>query len=248
MDLEALERLGRLRESGVLTDEEFDAQKQRLLTAAELTEPRQADDWIEPPVGNTVRNLLLAGLVFAALSALGLWAYWGAGQRPSSIEQSSQSVVDRQAALPRTTGPKPNRKSGEPDFTDYPAEVFAGPLRFPAEDEWPAPNWSEERSGKVNYGGHFTFTTISCGITCTSDWIVDRRDGRMIRGPEGQSDVQSLTVDTRANSNLMKVVWISSKNDGSGETSPPCFSQNFVWSGKAFRPLTNRVEVKCPAG
>lgn len=246
MDLEALERLGRLKESGVLTDEEFDAQKQRLLSSAEQSESSQTGDWDEPPVRNSSRTLLIVGLVVAALSAFGLFAYWREGHQPSSIEQSPHNAVNGQAALPRATAPKPNRKNGKADFTDYPAEVFAGPLRFPAEEEWPTGNWSEYRSQKVNFGGHFTFTPIGCGTECTSDWIVDRTDGRMIRGPEGQSDAQSLTVDTRANSNLMKVIWISSKNDGSGETYPPCFSQNFVWTGQGFHPLSKRGEANCP--
>jgi len=133
------------------------------------------------------------------------------------------------------------------EFARYSVRVFSGPLKFPSEDKWPDANWREDAHTAINFGGHFTFLTLSCGISCSSDWIIDRKTGQMIRAPEGGADVQSFRVDTRPNSNLMKMLSVSSRNDGSGDIFPPCFSQNFVWTGKAFHPLSKRIETKCPS-
>jgi hypothetical protein len=133
-----------------------------------------------------------------------------------------------------------------PDFTDYPATVYRGPLRFPREVEWPDANWKVDAAGKINFAGHFTHVTISCGIACTSDWIVDRENGRMIRVPAGPAGIEVASIDTRADSNLMKISWVSSRNDGSGDTVPPCFIQFYIWTGYTLSPLANRVEGKCP--
>ena len=132
------------------------------------------------------------------------------------------------------------------DLGDYPAKVFSGPLRFPKEKEWPDPNWHEDAATGINFGGHFTHVIINCGIACNSVWVVDRTNGRMIRPPEGEEDVEHLSIETRPNSSLMKVFWVTSPNNGSGEISPPCFKQDFIWTGTAFRALAKRIEVTCP--
>lgn len=69
----------------------------------------------------------------------------------------------------------------------------------------------------------------------------------MIRVPVGEPDVEAFSIDTRANSNLMRIVWVSSRNDGSGDIFPPCFRQDYVWTGKAFRALSRRSPAGCPA-
>jgi hypothetical protein len=163
-----------------------------------------------------------------------------------ATERSDQAGVDQRERTATAIGSEGDDKSVAPDFSDYPAKVFAGPLRFPKEDEWPDPNWRENAATGINFGGHFTHVIINCGIACNSDWIVDRRNGETIRAPEGEADVEALSIETRPNSDLMKIIWVSSRNDGSGATFPPCFKQNFVWMGEAFRALSSRIETKCP--
>jgi len=133
-----------------------------------------------------------------------------------------------------------------PDFGDYPTAVYKGPLRFPNERDWPDAHWAENAALKVNFAGHFTHIIISCGIACTSDWIIDRRNARMFRTPTGAGDVEPLKIETRADSNLMKIVWVGSRNDGSGDTFPPCFRQFFIWTGSGFRAYAKRTEIQCP--
>jgi len=134
-----------------------------------------------------------------------------------------------------------------PDFSDYPAKVFTGPRRFPKEDDWPDPSWREDSREPINFAGHFTHVIMNCGTGCTSDWVVDRTNGERIPTPSGERDVEPLSIDTRSDSNLMKITWVSSRNDLTGETFPPCFKQSFVWTGSEFRALSKRVEIKCPA-
>ena len=69
----------------------------------------------------------------------------------------------------------------------------------------------------------------------------------MIRAPKGKRDVEAFAIDTRANSNLMKILWVSSRNDGSGDIFPPCFRQDYVWTAKAFRALSKRSPAACPS-
>jgi hypothetical protein len=162
-----------------------------------------------------------------------------------SAERSDRAGADQgeQAArvIPKSAGDK-----SVPDFSDYPAKVLAGPLRFPKEDKWPDPNWRQNAASGINFGGHFTHVIMNCGIACTSDWIVDRRNGQMIRAPGGGVDVEPESTETRPDSNLMKIVWVSSRNDGTGETFAPCSKQDFVWTDKGFRALAKRVETTCP--
>jgi hypothetical protein len=132
------------------------------------------------------------------------------------------------------------------DFARYPARVFTGPLRFPTEDDWPAPSWRETSAERINFGGHFSLVGIPCGTACGNFLLVDRRTGKMSRIPEGPEGLDYESVETRANSNLLKILWVSAKFDGSGDTFPPCYRQNFVWTGARFRPLSKPIMAKCP--
>jgi hypothetical protein len=129
------------------------------------------------------------------------------------------------------------------DFAHYPAKVFKGPLVVP-EDDWP--NKDESLSHGISFGGHFTLVGIPCGTACGSFRLVDRRTGKMFRIPEGPKGLDYEAVDTRATSNLLKVLWVSAKFDGSGDIFPPCYRQNFVWTGARFRPLARPIKAKCP--
>jgi hypothetical protein len=129
------------------------------------------------------------------------------------------------------------------DFAHFPAKVFKGPLVVP-KDDWP--NKIESLSHGINFGGHFTLVGIPCGTACDSFRLVDRRTGKMFRIPEDPKGLDYETVDTRANSNLLKVLWVSAKFDGTGDTFPPCYRQNFVWTGARFRPQSKPTEAKCP--
>ena len=129
------------------------------------------------------------------------------------------------------------------DFARYPAKVFRGRLVSPRED-WP--NKHDSLSHGINFGGHFTLVGIPCGTACGSFRLVDRRTGKIFRIPEGTKGLDYESVDNRANSNLLKVLWVSAKFDGSGETFPPCYRQTFVWTGANFRSLSKLIETRCP--
>jgi len=177
--------------------------------------------------------LILLGVVLVANCGSGKRTYQsGTDRRGMPVEAGHIQVVDNTHVS---------------DFSDYPAKVFVGPLVFPKEDDWPNPNWSEDSAQGITFGGHFTYVIIKCGTGCTSDRLVDRKTGQMIRAPEGEDDVRSVSIDTQADSNLMKVMWVSSRNDGTGTVFPPCFKQNFVWTGSTFRALTKRIQAECPA-
>jgi hypothetical protein len=129
------------------------------------------------------------------------------------------------------------------DFARFPAKVFKGRLVSPKYD-WP--NKAESLSRGIDFGGHFTLVGIPCGTACGSFRLVDRRTGKMFRVPEGPKGLDYETVGNRATSNLLKVLWVNAKFDGTGDTFPPCYQQNFVWTGAEFHPLSKPIIARCP--
>ena len=116
MDFEALERLGRLRDTGILSEEEFAVQKQRLLESRGAVDPMSIDRGDErTPVGH--RKLLLIGLLAAPLLALGLWGLTSRTVQDNVSDEGAQ--VDPTATSPETTnGKETTAQSGLAERTE----------------------------------------------------------------------------------------------------------------------------------
>jgi len=104
--LDAIERLHRLKESGALSEEEFAAQKARLLeaAAAPVPEPVVADpDWSPPPSVGLSKGLL-AGIA-AAVVILGVGAWYGLSGSGEPSSEPSAAASDAAAAVAMPTVP-----------------------------------------------------------------------------------------------------------------------------------------------
>lgn len=102
--LDAIERLHRLKESGALSEEEFAAQKARLLEAAAAPQPVMAEpDWSAAPAPGLNKGLL-AGIA-AAVVILGAGAWYGLSGSGAPSSEPSAAASDAAAAVATATVP-----------------------------------------------------------------------------------------------------------------------------------------------
>ena len=105
IDYEAIERLARLRDSGVLTEEEFTSQKAKILSGGAPAEPADGDQEIylgprqcrKSPVG------LLVGLVIFVILGLGIWTFvqkYRQSAAAQDVLQASSSTNDFEGDRP----------------------------------------------------------------------------------------------------------------------------------------------------
>jgi hypothetical protein len=190
--------------------------------------------WAWAPDQARTVGLIAAGIVFTAAGVID-----AIGSRGKHIGWAPLTLIGLGSLIAAASAQaKPTN-----DFARYPATIFKGPLAVP-KGEWP--NKQRDLAHGINFGGHFTLVGIPCGTACGAFWLVDRRTGRMVRAPESAPGLDYVSINNRANSNLLKILWVSAKFDGSGETFPPCFRQSFVWTGAKFRSLSKPIETRCP--
>lgn len=100
-----------------------------------------------------------------------------------------------------------------PQFRDFPADVYSGPVRAPNLDSHPAARRYETRlesaaKGRVNFAGEFLVTTWGCGTGCLMGAVIAARTGEVTFLPgtvccwsEVSHDVNP--IDFRADSSLL---------------------------------------------
>lgn len=257
-DYEALERLARLRDSGVLTEEEFAAQKQRLLAPVEPTE--FADTYEATEVrSNTARNLLLVGLVVAAFLVLGFWVYSGRqAQRaddivaassinPSGTNLTSADRVTEPPASKDISAPDDTEQSDAPEaiipsmpsFQDYsvPTTDLIAPLQLAGHQDYRT-RLRDAYKANPNFGANAVFVTWGCGTECSMGALVDRSTGLVIDSPVGGEDEPLLDYKTQHGSNLLLANWTHKYDKDSNEIKPECVFEAFEFIGGQFQSLT----------
>lgn len=101
LKIERLERLNRLRESGALTQEEFEAEKAAVLAGSN-------ENWSEDKVPGSRTWLLVAALIAAAVLAILAWSQFGDSPQPINQPAGKPAVkaAERPAPSPLPTTTK----------------------------------------------------------------------------------------------------------------------------------------------
>jgi hypothetical protein len=85
---------------------------------------------------------------------------------------------------------------------------------------------------------------IGCGAGCRVGYMTDLKTGLVYDLPLGGEEYPTLLYRARPDSRLLQSQWEAPGNDGG---PPPCAFQDFLWTGKAFRPLAAPRRAPCRA-
>lgn len=240
-----LERLAKLRDEGVLSQQEFDAEKARVLDAADQSaSPEPTTDAIPAPHSAGTPTLtntwLIAGigaLVLVVVVLVAVMISGRGGYGPVNAEgRQTQSV----AADPTTVAiPEPGVTSATPEPPE-PALPAASVATVPPKitDNWRSlrtrirEGWGTEPT----FANRYVIIRVGCGTGCTGNIVGDHRTGELYPlglGGEGYDQLQ-LRFDNA--SNLLTARW------GEIETQT-CVTQRFRWGGTELEEVSPRETV-----
>jgi hypothetical protein len=136
------------------------------------------------------------------------------------------------------------------DFSAYPAEIYQGPVIQPgfrgaqrAYANYRARIRASAADGP-RFGGHYAMAVIGCGASCRFGFVTDLKTGLVYDLPLGGEEYPALLYRARPGSRLLQSQWEVSGKDGG---PPSCVFQDFLWTGKTFRPLTAPRSAECLA-
>lgn len=245
--IELLERLSRLRDSGALTQDEFEREKTKLFESD--AKPESVIPPHEPvfsssraaraPKGDGKRGGagLLIGSV-AVLALVGAGAFFYLNQR-NSLSQPleaerlvAEQVEDAQSVVPvePSANPEPVR-AGTTTLTEAMPETR--PVTHQAEPILSggfADFRTRIRQGwtaSPDLAGRFVVIRWGCGTSCTTGVVGDKSTGRLHWLNLGGEDYPSLTLDYSVNSDRVTARWENMDKD-------LCMTQNFRWNGSTM--------------
>lgn len=220
--LDRLERLSRLRESGALTQEEFEREKAMLDAAPAARES-----------GGSGKALLLGSIAALALVAVGAACFLtqdrgqGVVREPapqatvSPTEQTNEAPVisppdqpaervDAAGAASEAAPPSVSNAIAEPDLTggfyDYRTRIRQG--------------WQ----GRPNLADEFVVIRWGCGTGCTTGVVGNKRTGQLQWLELGGEDYPYLELRFDAGGNDVLAAW--------REDAYLCAVQMFQWNGR----------------
>lgn len=230
-----LERLASLRTSGVLSDEEFDVEKARVLNTPE--HPAHLPDrsglrakWMWLLVGTAVVLIVLVSFVLLT-------------QRSAPKAELAPSLTPSMSA-PEPLAPQPQEPVG-PVEAAKPQAATIGPVPPKITDEWRSlrtrirEGWGSEPT----FANRYVIIRVGCGTGCTGNIVGDHRTGDLYPlglGGEGYDQLQ-LRFDNA--SDRLTARW------GDIETQT-CITQRYRWNGTdlvefSARETTPRVDFGC---
>jgi len=143
-----------------------------------------------------------------------------------------------------------SQKNQPPRFQDYPAEVWAGKatlldIRSHALARTYRTRLREAlREEGINFAGHYTFTSIGCGASCSINAIVDARTGKAYFPNAlsawtdiiGGFDKEDLYEErTRADSRLLRILGRPNIGRMRGERYGPSGIYYYQWTNGHLR-------------
>ena len=236
--LDRLERLNRLRESGALTQEEFEREK--LL----LDQPEQGPV-TAPRSGGASKALLLGSIAALAIVTVGAAFFVLNNRAPQVVREAPPQApvvqlpdetappaavdtdmppVDARDIANDTAEPVPERErhmTSEPNlvgsFYDYRTRIREG--------------WR----GEPNLAGHYVVIRWGCGTGCTTGVIGNKRTGELHWLELGGEDYPYLQLRFAADGNYILATW---------EEAPHlCANQMFMWDGRKMVPQ-EQIELR----
>lgn len=265
VDYEAIERLARLRDSGVLTEDEFASQKARILSGT-VPVP-SADNGHEihsiPPQSTRSRFGLFVGLVIFVLLGLGVWIFirhQGSVSAEDKLQTNSQilgevaskndlSTTSAAAEMDVTAQGGDEESTTQPDappaiipslpsFRDYsvPTTDSLAPLQLAGHEDYRTRLRAAFKSDP-NFGANAVFVTWGCGTECSMGALVDRSTGLIIESPVGGEDQPLLDYKTEHGSNLLLASWTHKYDKDYNAIKPECVFEAFEFSGGQFKKL-----------
>lgn len=245
-----LERLAKLRDEGVLSQDEFDVEKARVLNSPDLaTLPDSKADATSVPINAspTLTNgwliLGLGALVVIALAMVAVMV-WDRGGDDSlaAAEEGSQTPV--LTATPGVQEPEAAAESPAQPEAIRPVTAV-GPVPPKITSEWRSLR-TRIREGwgtAPTFANRYVIIRIGCGTGCTGNIVGDHRTGDLYTlglGGEGYDQLQ-LRFDNA--SDLLTARW--------GEIeSQTCITQRYRWVGtelleEGSRQTSPRVDFGC---
>ena len=98
-------------------------------------------------------------------------------------------------------------------------------------------------AAEIDFAGHYSSASVSCGLACTSYFFVDRNSGDVIAYDDDAetSDRMIWNIRTRRDSDILTVTY--GDRDGVGGS---CTERTFRWTGRTFQRLSDFRPVSCP--
>lgn len=236
------ERLARLRTEGVLSQEEFDAEKARVLNTADQSASSESETEAIPAPRKAGTSMmtntwLIAGIVALVFVVVVLVAVMMSGQRgdgPVNAEgRQSQSV----AADPTPVAiPEPGVTSATPEPPEPAVPVASAATVLPKiTDDWRSlrtrirEGWGTEPT----FANRYVIIRVGCGTGCTGNIVGDHRTGELYPLGLGGEGYDQLQLRFNNASNLLTARW------GEIETQT-CVTQRFRWGGTELEEVSPR--------
>ena len=237
MDLDKLERLASLRDSGAITDAEFEAEKAKLLGQSQAYEPSYYSEEHPLPTGKIV------GAALAVLLVGGAAALYASGRISLNDTLSHSFTLAKSADATDALKSQSNSHSvRKPAFK--PARFFVG------ERDQSGIDAVRANTSKEVIAGHYSLAEVSCGTGCMSDYLVDRNTGGVIGLPvtDGMDEGSMMfwSVHASKTSDVLTIIY----GPATGlEEDHPCEQRRVRVSGTELIPLGDTKPLpKCPDG
>lgn len=236
MDLDKLERLASLRNTGAITEAEFESEKAKLLLQSQDYEPSYCD---EGPPRRTGKIIAAAVAVLLVGGAAAQYATDQIGSNeilPASLPTPAASRAETETAKPQVS------RSSARMTTPKPALFFVG------ESDQTGIEAVRAHTSKSVIAGHYSLAEVPCGTGCLSDYLVDRNTGGVFGLPitKGMDEGSMMfwTVRGSATSDVITIIY----GPATGlDEDHPCEQSQFRIVGTKFIPVGGTVQLpKCP--
>lgn len=230
-----LERLAKLRENGDLSQEEFDAEKARLLDAA--TQSFSPEPNIPPStatagasVSRPTNGWLIAGigaLGFAVVALVILSMWKTSGQERSIIGDKDRTATVAAPSVPAGTTVE-EASPAQPGQLNTAASSPSVPPKIVGEWRTYRTRIREGWGTEPDFAGRYIIIRMGCGGGCTFGIVGDHQTGELYDLGLGGEEQMYLNLDYGVGSNVINARWDDYQN---------CFSQGFSWTGTKLTPL-----------
>lgn len=227
-----LERLAKLRENGNLSQQEFNAEKARVLNETEHSAPPKTEALPEKPTSLRTNRWLIIGIGAVVVAAMGLAAalLWSRVEdgRSTVTQASSQAPVVAGAAVEAGEAPQPELPS-PPIAQIAPAGPRATvPPKITGDWRNYRTRIREGWGTAPDFAGRYVIIRIGCGTGCTFGIVGDHQSGELYDLGLGGEEQMYLNLRYGNGSNTVNARWDDYAN---------CFEQDFNWSGTNLNPV-----------
>lgn len=227
-----LERLAKLRDEGVLSQDEFDVEKARVLGAADRAAPPDSfPTSIEARASNPMNGWVLAGigaLVFIATALVAVLVGDRGGNEGSSLApEGPQAPVAAGSPMPDSTAAEVVSPLQPEPINPSVSKVTVAP-RITGEWRNFRTRIREGWGTEPNFAGRYVIIRMGCGAGCTFGIVGDHQTGELYDLGLGGEEQMYLDLRYGNDSDLIRARWDDYEN---------CTERLFTWTGTGLRPL-----------